>query len=213
MGETMTTFAEIIQDLRMSKNKKRQEVADSIGISRASLEYYEKGKRKPDIEVLAKFADYYNVSADYLLGRTNAKTNDKDVQFICDYTDLTADSVITLHNRNDYSQVINLALSRAVRVEFDYFCYNLYNYWDCYEKYIEADYIFTKAECSAPDENWRVMTNDRQKLSNKYIETENNKELFEFRVVKSFQRMIDKYCKGLEERKKEMAGADENGNS
>ena len=69
-AEIMATFAEIITALREETGKKRQETADALGISRASLEYYEKGKRKPDIEILAKFADYYGVSADYLLGRT-----------------------------------------------------------------------------------------------------------------------------------------------
>lgn len=93
----MATFAEIITALREETGKKRQETADALGISRASLEYYEKGKRKPDIEILAKFADYYAVSADYLLGRTTAKTTDKDVQFICKYTGLNETALEVLH--------------------------------------------------------------------------------------------------------------------
>lgn len=64
---TISAFAERLTALRESKGKKRQDVADDIQISRASLEYYEKGKRKPDIEVLLKLADYYNVTCDYLL--------------------------------------------------------------------------------------------------------------------------------------------------
>lgn len=89
----MATFADTITTLREERNKKRQEVADDLGISRASLEYYEKGKRKPDIEILAKLADYYDVSADYLLGRTTAKTTDKDLQFVCNYLGLTDEAV------------------------------------------------------------------------------------------------------------------------
>lgn len=64
---TNKTFAERLTELREKTEKKRQEVADDIGISRASLEYYEKGKRKPDIDVLLKLADYYEVTCDYLL--------------------------------------------------------------------------------------------------------------------------------------------------
>ena len=81
----MATFAENITALREENGKKRQEVADALGISRASLEYYDKGKRK----VLGKFADYYGVSADYLIGRTNAKTFDAGVRAVCDYTGLS----------------------------------------------------------------------------------------------------------------------------
>lgn len=64
---TINAFAERLTELRENSGKKRQEVADDICISRASLEYYEKGKRKPDIEVLLKLADYYGVTCDYLL--------------------------------------------------------------------------------------------------------------------------------------------------
>ena len=94
----MATFAENITALRKKQNKKRQEVADDLGISRSSLEYYEKNKRKPDIEVLTKIADYYGVSADYLLGRTNAETTDKDLRFVCEYTGLSENAIMTLRN-------------------------------------------------------------------------------------------------------------------
>lgn len=65
---TREIFAERITELRKERGLKRQQVADDLGITRASLEFYEKGKRKPDIEMTARIAKYYNVSADYLLG-------------------------------------------------------------------------------------------------------------------------------------------------
>ena len=73
MKTTIGEFPERLIELRTNANKKRQEVADDLNISRASLEYYEKGKRKPDIELLAKIADYYDVSCDFLIfGVTSA---------------------------------------------------------------------------------------------------------------------------------------------
>ena len=110
----MATFADNITALRKKQNKKRQEVADDLGISRSSLEYYEKNKRKPDIEVLTKIADYYNVSADYLLGRTNAETTDKDLRFICEYTGLSENAISTLCELHDPVNVINLAPAEIV---------------------------------------------------------------------------------------------------
>lgn len=97
---TNKTFAEILTELREKTGKKRQEVADDLKISRASLEYYEKGKRKPDIEVLVRLADYYGVSTDYLLGLSNVPTTDKDLQFICDFTGLNQQSVEMLSKCN-----------------------------------------------------------------------------------------------------------------
>lgn len=102
---TNKTFADRLTKLRENTGKKRQEVADELEISRASLEYYEKGKRKPDIEVLAKIAEYYKVSTDYLLGLSIASTTDKDVQFICDYTGLSEYAVDVLHFYSKYDLI------------------------------------------------------------------------------------------------------------
>lgn len=97
---TNETFADRLTKLRENTGKKRQEVADELEISRASLEYYEKGKRKPDIEVLAKVAKYYGVSTDYLLGLSVVPSTDKDIQFVCDYTGLSESAVNMLAKLN-----------------------------------------------------------------------------------------------------------------
>jgi len=59
--------------LRKSNNKTQQDIADILGITRPAYTAYEQGKRNPDYEILEKIADYYNVSIDYLLGRTENK--------------------------------------------------------------------------------------------------------------------------------------------
>ncbi|WP_339259304.1 helix-turn-helix domain-containing protein [Lysinibacillus sp. FSL K6-3209] len=59
--------------LRKSNNKTQQDIADILGITRPAYTAYEQGKRNPDYEILEKIADYYNVSIDYLLGRTDNK--------------------------------------------------------------------------------------------------------------------------------------------
>ncbi|MGM0853105.1 MAG: helix-turn-helix domain-containing protein [Bacillota bacterium] len=49
----------------------QEEVAGKLGISRARYSHYENGRSEPDTETLNKLADIFNVSTDYLLGRTN----------------------------------------------------------------------------------------------------------------------------------------------
>ncbi|MGD6847257.1 helix-turn-helix domain-containing protein [Rossellomorea aquimaris] len=49
----------------------QEEVAGRIGISRARYSHYENGRSEPDTETLNKLADFYDVSVDYLLGRTD----------------------------------------------------------------------------------------------------------------------------------------------
>lgn len=62
----------ISQRLKELRGKKTQnEVADAIdGLSREKLSHYETGRTEPDLEMLVKFANYYKVSTEYLLGRT-----------------------------------------------------------------------------------------------------------------------------------------------
>lgn len=73
--------------------------ADKIGISRTALDYYLKGKRVPNIEVLDRIANAYNVSCDYLLGRSDVKSLEPDLQSACEYTGLDDETVALLHNK------------------------------------------------------------------------------------------------------------------
>lgn len=52
----------------------QQELADALGISKSSINMYERGERQPNFEVLETIADFFNVDIDYLLGRTNKTT-------------------------------------------------------------------------------------------------------------------------------------------
>ena len=51
----------------------QSQVADRLGISDGTYKNYEQGKREPNNTLLSKIADLYEVSTDYLLGRTNIK--------------------------------------------------------------------------------------------------------------------------------------------
>ena len=60
-----------IAKLREQRGWTQEQTAAAIGISRAALSHYEKNRREPDTETLAKFADLFHISNDYLVGRTN----------------------------------------------------------------------------------------------------------------------------------------------
>ena len=60
-----------IRDLREDHDLKQQDIADYLQCTQVCYSHYENGKRDIPSDVLIKLADYYNVSIDYLLGRTN----------------------------------------------------------------------------------------------------------------------------------------------
>ena len=64
----MTNIHIKIKNLREEKNLKQREVADYLGISQQAYSYYELDKRELPSRHVAKLAQLYSVSADYLLG-------------------------------------------------------------------------------------------------------------------------------------------------
>ena len=60
-----------IRDLRDDHDKTQQEIADLLNMHRSVYRRYESGEREAPAWVVVKLADYYGVSTDYLLGRTD----------------------------------------------------------------------------------------------------------------------------------------------
>lgn len=58
-----------LRALRESNNLTQVQLAKKLDITSQSLSQYELNKRTPDIEMINKLADFFNVSTDYLLGR------------------------------------------------------------------------------------------------------------------------------------------------
>ncbi len=61
-------FKEKLKTSRTNAGFSQDDLADEIGVNRATISFYEKGKRKPDIEMFIRIANALNVSCDYLLG-------------------------------------------------------------------------------------------------------------------------------------------------
>lgn len=104
MQQKCTLFPERLTELRERAKLSRQQLADKLGVSRASLEYYEKGKRTPDIDILYRLSDYFNVTSDYLIGRTDKIGESTDVNAICEYTGLSGKAVKELNSRKLYNE-------------------------------------------------------------------------------------------------------------
>ena len=65
------SFSAILHQLRQEKGLSQRAVAADLHISQALLSHYENGAREPGLAFVCRACDYYGVSADYLLGRTD----------------------------------------------------------------------------------------------------------------------------------------------
>ena len=70
MKRLSTDFARIMTLLRKERRVSQKQAAEDLGVSQGLLSHYEKGKRECGLDFLVRAADYYNVSCDYLLGRS-----------------------------------------------------------------------------------------------------------------------------------------------
>lgn len=65
-------MGERLKQLRNDKGLTVKEVAATLGMTLGAYAHYEQGIREPSISILKKICDFFDVSADYLIGRTDS---------------------------------------------------------------------------------------------------------------------------------------------
>lgn len=64
----MSNFNNKLKMLRQERGLSQQSLADEVGMSKSSINMYERGEREPGIETVKRIADFFNVDVDYLFG-------------------------------------------------------------------------------------------------------------------------------------------------
>lgn len=68
----MSKFHSRLRELRMSRKISQQKLSEELGISKSSVNMYERGEREPGIDLLEQIADFFNVDLDYLTGASDS---------------------------------------------------------------------------------------------------------------------------------------------
>lgn len=69
----MKDFSEVLKELRLERNISQKALGEVLDISDRNIRFYESGEHRPDFDGLLLLADYFQVSLDYLTGRSNSK--------------------------------------------------------------------------------------------------------------------------------------------
>lgn len=80
----------IIRVLRLEKGITQNELSNYLGLTPKMVSFYELGERFPPYDIINKLADYFNVSTDYLLGRSEIKNSEK---LLIDYSKLNIEEL------------------------------------------------------------------------------------------------------------------------
>lgn len=104
--------------LRQEQNISMKQLGDIVGVAESTISLYETEKRKVDTDMLIKFANYFNVSTDYLLGVSDERNSSLDSDNI-GYDDFT----YAMHNESrdltDEDKEMLLGMAKMLKNRID----------------------------------------------------------------------------------------------
>lgn len=68
------SFPERLIQIKNDRKMLQKDIAAAVGLSVRAYQYYEKGQKEPTLSVLIRLSDFFNVSLDYLCGRSDDPT-------------------------------------------------------------------------------------------------------------------------------------------
>ncbi len=104
---TKKKIGQAINTLLAEQNKRQKDLAKELGVTDNTISYFVSGSRTPNLEQITTIADFFNVSTDFLLGRTKAHTQNTEIRAICDYTGLSEKAVSELHREKNLIDIYN----------------------------------------------------------------------------------------------------------
>lgn len=102
-GKANSPFAKRLSELIAQKDNGK-ELERFLGVSPQAINQYKNGESRPSLDNICKIADYYHVSVDYLLGRTEIKSPDYHISSAVEITGLSEEDIVALALANRISQ-------------------------------------------------------------------------------------------------------------
>lgn len=165
----MSTFSERLKSLRKKFKLTQKQLAEKFYLDDSSISKYENGKALPENELLQNLADFFNVSVDYLLGRTEIKNtlSEKEKFDI----EKEAEKIIKKINKLD---VVNFCGTSADEEDKEYLklvserflsdirVYNKQKYTTPKKNFIEEELEAYKAELEAEEKEKTLSASEKQ---------------------------------------------------
>lgn len=188
----MTSFGQRFKKLRQEKNLTQEKLAEKFFLNKSSISRYEQNKQLPEIDLLEKIADFFDVSVDYLLGRVEINST-QSTEFAHRLKQLRKDSKLTqeeLSNKLSSSRS-TIAGYETERKEPDY--ETLKKIADFFD--VSVDYLLGRTDIKKIEQN----SSDKEKdNSNPFLKEfeglspESQKELEKYMELLKIKEQMEK---------------------
>lgn len=161
-------FGKRLKELRKANGYTIEQCAEAVGISKSTVGYYENNNRMPDIEILSRIADVLNVSADYLIGKTNTTATKGKTKTVCDFTGLSDTAAeylaeLVKNKRFDRIAVINHLFSE-LKQDYAFYCHEENDDGELAESILGALFLyFDKVQLTKDEWAEIIHTGDEKK--------------------------------------------------
>ena len=118
-----SAFSTNLCNLMKSKGLKAQQLGEAIGISRQTITQYMNDEIEPKMRAFKVIADYFNVSCDYLLGRSRVAAPDETLQAVFDKLGLSDESINELSNMPTSSELTGIEYVKAMERQAETMAY------------------------------------------------------------------------------------------
>ena len=211
-----STLAVRLRTLISEEDTNITKVAKVAGVTRQAVSAYQDGSSQPTADTLTKISKHFNISVDWLLGLSEAKTTDPKVKEICEYTGLSEETIEKLHEYTEFNK--NYPQYTNALEHLDIFIENCGYIFEYLNKYIESVSLCGALEKEYPNIDFSVgdrglvvnikarevnqktfLEDEKEVLKDYREEVEEKQPLYLYNLQKMFIEFVEKYG---EEKKK-----------
>lgn len=194
MCDKNNVILERFQELIRDSGKTRQVIAQEIGCDTSTVTKQFNGDMKISVDYLVKYARYFGVSTDYLLGLTDSATLNQDIRVISDFTGLNDESIqaLRLDTSEEIRKILNFFLSDTGYAIFYDLCVSMvslpfyYNFLAGYREHITVE----SQKHNLSKEKQNELSDDIED----YLQNQEFLDLCSFRVNRALENLKTLYC-------------------
>lgn len=187
-------FPKALRKLLADSGTTKKSLADYLNRSSQAIAYYCDGTSSPDWETIVEIAKYFSVSTDYLLGCTEVKSPELDMQIMCGYTGLSEEAISNLHTESKDAEAIS-GLNSLLSSDFDSLHrlnWSIYRALSSYRSHPVTDRIIVPLDHFVPEEKQKEIFSYLEAWGGELLDPIHARDYYISQAAHLFQNIVEK---------------------